>query len=404
MFLFGAGASIDGGLSDAFTLTEDIYAHLRSSHDGVAAKVFGLVVAKVIARKVRDGGSPFDRVNVEEVYDGIQRLAARDSDILSDFVTGWDPSLNLLKKRVDERDIERAFESILNSVEAHPFGRGRVRLRLGSARHIQELLLRATENSLEQNFGVVRDSLLRALVESLQHDGQKIDYFRDIISMAKYVNADIATLNYDLIAESAADSLGIKCDYGLGKWNDQKIVKFFRASPSSIRMIKLHGSLNWFARDDDIDVRVQDSDRWSPVPNLVFGGAGNKLRIDGPFLQLRHEFQARLLNTNVFVVIGYSFQDEHLNSIIRRWTNTRRKGKLIVINPCPVTHFAGSIGMPYQRDEKNKIGNLTVDLVHIQAGAAEATDRLKSVLNEQIILDRPQASGALPHVHFRSPK
>ncbi|MCP5397263.1 MAG: SIR2 family protein [Sphingomonadaceae bacterium] len=402
MFLFGAGASIDAGLSDAFTLTEDIYQRLNNGYQKDAAKIFGLVVAKVIAKKVRVGGSPFDRVNVEDVYDGIQRLASRETDILSDFVTGWDPGLALFRRRVDERDVERAFESLLNSVRADNFiGRGRVRLNLGAARPIQELLAKATDTSLGDNIGPVTDSLLRALVESLEHDSQRIDYFGRLIEIAKANAADLTTLNYDLIAESSAESLRLAYDYGLEKWNDEKIVSFGRTSASSVRIIKLHGSINWFANDDDIEVKQSEARLYRRIPNLVFGGAGNKLRIDGPFLQLRHEFQIRLLKTNTLVVVGYSFQDEHLNSIIRRWTNTRRKAKLIVVNPSPVGSFAGSIGLPYTKDDKGKIGNLTVDLIHIQTGAAAAVDALEQALAQGIELERPEANGFLPHVHFR---
>ena len=401
MFLCGAGASIDGGLADAFTLTENVYQRLRDSHDRDASKVFGLVVAKVIARKVRDGGSPFERVNVEEVYDGIERLAGRNSDILSDFVTGWDPALGSLRK-VSERDIAKAFEAILNSAQADNFSRGRIRLGMGAPRQFQELLTKLSDQSFGDSVGPVKDSLLRALVGSLQHNEEKIAYFHDILRISKSNGADLATLNYDLIAERSADAVGFKYDYGLGRWNDEKIVKFARSSPTNIRILKLHGSLNWFARDDDIEISEPEPSRWSAIPNLVFGGAGNKLRIDGPFLQLRHEFQTRLLQTNILVIIGYSFQDEHLNSIIRRWTSTRRKGKLVVVNPSPVGTFAHAIGSPYKREDKGKIGDLTVDLVHIQAGAADAVERLRKVLDEDINLRREDKNGALPHIHFRN--
>jgi hypothetical protein len=107
MFLLGAGASIDGGLADAFSLTTDIYDRLCSSHNKDASKIYGLVVAKILARKVRQGGSPFEGVNVEEVYDGLRKLASRDTDFLADFATGWDPSLNSLRSPIRERETSR---------------------------------------------------------------------------------------------------------------------------------------------------------------------------------------------------------------------------------------------------------------------------------------------------------
>lgn len=400
MFLFGAGASIDGGLADAFSLTENIYRYLQQSNDTEASKVFGLVVAKLIARHVREGGSPFDRINVEDVYDGIQKLAGRSKDILSDFVVGWDPSLAGLRKRITNREIDEAITNFAYQISANEFTR---RQTLGSrgSRGLKNVLYKLSEPSNNEDIGSVERSLLRALMTSLKHNDERIGYFREIVDIANSSGGDLATLNYDLIAESSADSIGLSYDYGLGKWNDQKIVGFKRSSPKNIRLIKLHGSLNWFAKDDDIEISDPKADLWAPIPNLVFGGAGNKLRVDGPFLQLRHEFQSRLLSTNTLVIIGYSFQDEHLNSIIRRWTNTRRKGKLIIVNPSPVRTFADAIGLPYKRSDEGRTGDLTVDLIHIPTGAAASIELLRKAIDLPIDLEREPANGLLPHVHFR---
>lgn len=404
LFFFGAGASIDGGLADAFTLTENIYRLLQDNRDARAEKIFGLVVAKVIARKVRDGGSPFDRVNVEEVYDGIQRLSNRDSDIISEFVTGWDPIINSTRESINEEDVKSAFGGLLDSYQMSGFS-NRMEFAFGSdgPRRVSKLLSRATDTSLVGNMGDVEASLQRALVQSLQHDDEKIEYFCKIIAIAKAYGADIATLNYDLIAERSAESVGFSFDYGLGKWNQEKIVSFPRSSNKNIRIMKLHGSLNWFAKGDDIEVKSSKQNiRFGPIPNMVFGGAGNKLRIDGPFLQLRHEFQTRLLKASTLVIVGYSFQDEHLNSIIRRWTATRRKAKLVVIDPSPVGRFAGAIGKPYKSDESGSIGELTVDLIHIQRGAADAVPILQKALESPTDLGPTRADGFLPHKGFRT--
>lgn len=357
VFLFGAGASIDAGLADAFKLTENIYTRLLQERNEEARKVFGLVVAKVIARRVRGGGSPFEKVNVEEVYDGIQRLANRNSDILSEFVSGWDPAIASMRMNISVKEVESAFETLLSSYRTDGFS-GRKRFAFGSrgAEAVKELLSRAFDPALDGKIGEVETALQRVLVESLQHNADKIAYFQNIIEVAKDNGADIVTLNYDLIAEKSAEAIGLTYDYGLSKWNREKVVQFPRSSAKNIRVLKLHGSLNWFSKGDDIEVKEDEknSRRWGSIPSMVFGGSGNKLRIDGPFLQLRHEFQTRVLAVSTLVIVGYSFQDEHLNSIIRRWTATRRRAKLIVVNPSPVSSFAGAIGIPYKMGKNGK--------------------------------------------------
>lgn len=402
MFLFGAGASIDAGLDDAFKLTEKIYRCLTKSRDHEAAKIFGLVVAKVIARRVRAGGSPFQPVNVEEVYDGIQRLARKETDLLSDFVTGWDPALASLGERVSEAEIDNAVGTLINSIQADNWrGRGAVKVGSGGSRDLKKVLQKIAEGPSGDSLSRVEKSLLRSLVECLQHDSARIEYFKKLVEIAKSNSADIATLNYDLIAEDSASSLGFSHDYGLDKWNDEKVVEFGRSSAKNIRIIKLHGSLNWYAKGDDINIKEPEGVQWGALPNLVFGGAGSKLRIDGPFLQLRHEFQSRLLKTNILVIIGYSFQDEHLNSVIRRWTSTRRNAKMIVVNPSVVSSFAELIGRPFLSSPGEKDKELTVDLIHLKLGAANAVERLRSALEQPISLERELRSGLSPHIYFR---
>jgi hypothetical protein len=268
---------------------------------------------------------------------------------------------------------------------------------LGGARDLYNLLKGLT-NPPSDNFPIVERSLLAALVASLQHDDQKIAYFESIIKIFKENNGDVASLNYDLIAEECAKNGDYVYDYGLDKWNKEKILSFRRSGPKIIKLLKLHGSLNWFADGDDIN--INDDEKKIGLPNLVFGGLSDKLRIDGPFLQLRHEFQSRLLNSNLFVVIGYSFQDEHLNSIIRRWTNTRRKAKLIVINPADTGSFSSRIGHPYVQSDDRKL-KLTVDLNHIKMGASDGIESLRNLIGILIDLRRDDRNGAIPHKHFK---
>lgn len=400
VFLLGAGASVDAGVADAFAMTEKIHEILSASNDKTPAKVFGIVLAKIIAKRVRSGGSPFGQVNVEEVYDVLQRIAAKDTDSLGDFVTSWDPILSEFENPVRERDVQNAFESLINSLQVDRWSRhGQLAIGMGGVRGIVELLRKVTSRSNVSDLSNVEKSLLRALVQCLQHNSEKIKYIEDILSIIKENNGDIVTLNYDLAVEKAAENIGFSYDYGLDKWNSEKIVKFKRSSPIGLRVVKLHGSLNWFSNGDDITVRDRGDKEWI-LPNLVFGGASGKLKIDGPFLQLRHEFQTRLLACNNLVVIGYSFQDEHLNSIIRRWSSTRRNAKLIVVDPAGTGRFAAKIGLPYTKGEDGKIGKPTVDLNHIKLGAAASIEKLRVLLTSPISVEREQRNGSLPLIHF----
>lgn len=69
--LLGAGASKDAGLPDAFELTERVYDRLVEARSNDAV-LYAVVVAKLIARNAKNGQSPFSRINIEDVYDGLK--------------------------------------------------------------------------------------------------------------------------------------------------------------------------------------------------------------------------------------------------------------------------------------------------------------------------------------------
>jgi len=64
------------------------------------------------------------------------------------------------------------------------------------------------------------------------------------------------------------------------------------------------------------------------TPGVIFG-AGNKLRPDGPYLDLYSEFRAALAEARQVVVIGYSFRDAHVNEALRRWFLSAQEGSVL---------------------------------------------------------------------------
>jgi hypothetical protein len=121
----------------------------------------------------------------------------------------------------------------------------------------------------------------------------------------------IATLNFDNTVERAAEHVGLSVDNGI---HEQSAVRFDQASP--IKLAKLHGSLNWTMAGGPWEIQQQ------PVPNpsarIIFGSE-NKLRVDGPYLDLLLEFRSALELLERIDVCGYSFRDAHVNHTLLRW-------------------------------------------------------------------------------------
>ena len=134
---------------------------------------------------------------------------------------------------------------------------------------------------------------------------------------------------------------------------------------------------------------------------MIFGNSNRKLRPDGPFLQLRHEFEKRLMATNRLLVVGYSFGDDHLNSIVRRWVATRTSAKMVIIDPGKVDWSKDVFTSSYAL-EGGKLRKKTVDMVHVRKTAADGLVPALSALKQRVDLriDRTKG-GYLPHILVR---
>ncbi len=227
VLLLGAGASIDAGLFDTNRLTREIYKILAREPYKAPAQVFGYVVAKILARKVRQGASPFDEVNVEEAYDGVERLIYRDRDIASEFVSSWDPFLDALRPAFDKNSFIGNLQSALSLDYRRSFsGQASLQFDQFKMRQAAEEIETAIAPSAFAGQATILPHLISALLQCLEHDPQKLDYMNRVMQYVRDSGAVVGSLNYDLIVESALSNSGSSYNYGLSSWNERKLVSF----------------------------------------------------------------------------------------------------------------------------------------------------------------------------------
>lgn len=142
----------------------------------------------------------------------------------------------------------------------------------------------------------------------------------------------IVTLNYDNALEIAKGfATTLLLDSGPTPLDRRRHLSAVPGHGETVRLIKLHGSFDWELLDEPGQVRVlagtEPWNRWDsrratsirpPAPGIIFG-AGNKLRPDGPYLDLVGEFREALAHAKRLIVIGYSFRDDHVNELLRGW-------------------------------------------------------------------------------------
>lgn len=148
---------------------------------------------------------------------------------------------------------------------------------------------------------------------------------------------NIFTTNYDLYSETALDQLGILYANGFtglveryfnpivfnyafaeqmelsnNKWN---VIDNF------IYLYKLHGSINWIESKDQNHLfkvkEIQQPDETAQSVMIYPTPMKQVASFASPYSDLFREFQKKLMqDKNVLVAIGYSFSDEHINSLI----------------------------------------------------------------------------------------
>lgn len=151
----------------------------------------------------------------------------------------------------------------------------------------------------------------------------------------------VFTLNYDCLAERAADSTGLRLIDGfdgifeasfrtsqfldvLGQYEMRRTRRVFAAHPGVIFLYKLHGSLGWHADDQGRIMRMRPE---LPCPagcrRLMVPPQHWKTADTGytPYATLWSEFRAYLANDtprllNRLVCAGYGFADGHVNAVI----------------------------------------------------------------------------------------
>ena len=123
----------------------------------------------------------------------------------------------------------------------------------------------------------------------------------------------VFTLNYDLCVENACINKGISLTTGFGDaWQPD----LFSIPERGINLYKLHGSLTWIT-DKNWKIREMPTIQKNRTCEIVLG-PGSKLQSDDPFVTLFCEFHKAMQSAKVCVVIGYGYQDTHVNTVFER--------------------------------------------------------------------------------------
>ena len=158
-------------------------------------------------------------------------------------------------------------------------------------------------------------------------------FYSKITQRSRKAPISIFTTNYDLFNEIALDELGFSYNNGFSgtyrrKFNPisynymyvenmnlhrdvwERVASFFN-------LVKLHGSISWVRRDDEIweqdykDIKDDETVMIYPTP------LKDRSTLMTPYSDLFRTMENRIVQKNsALVVLGYSFSDDHINRVI----------------------------------------------------------------------------------------
>ena len=351
LVLTGAGCSIDAGLDGTSALTVRMDELLVSTDRPALRRVtpdvaqrFRYVCSVLAMWKARNGGSPFATLNIEEVFSAVELLAERRTLEVAPFVGHWldgvdELDIGLVERQKADALLHRIGQYLTSGSKT---ASERMEIRQGF-RDDFERSVRALTGGDGLGYKELSYWMTRALVDALIiDDSGRVDYLAPLVRAATRRECRaVVTLNYDLSLEMAFDAAGILWETGIAPEGGFRISRFEEASRQRVGnlgepvpLVKLHGSISWTIMMSNglLTEFPWGGDLSTLSPMLIFGQR-QKLRHDGPFLDLLAEFRRALSDCSRVLIIGYSFRDKHVNHYLGEWFRENQESLLVVVSP-----------------------------------------------------------------------
>ena len=325
-FLLGAGASADAGIPTATKLLHIVLERTKQLEES-RTRVFQAIQTALGGLRFAKPLAPLD---IEELYQTLRALGGRREHPLAPFVGAWLERVTVAERVATTDAADAVVAALIEDLRPALQGASINGLDFGPFRQAMRDALATAATGHVESFNLAALEVLRQVIENCwipKADASRVNYLRPLLESSRQEPVWIATLNYDNTMELAADACGIEIDRGVRPGS--RVVRF--GSHSQATLAKLHGSLDWsFGLGGTIEINAPESAR--KFPALIFG-AGNKLRITGPYLDLLVAFRSQLEGSRELQVCGYSFRDLHINYLIYAWLEGGSGRHVVVSDP-----------------------------------------------------------------------
>lgn len=193
---------------------------------------------------------------------------------------------------------------------------------------------------------VIRENCTLTLCQAHPHK-----LFLDKLTSRKnsYNRVKIYTTNYDTLFEDAAEDSGCILvdgfsfskqrkfsskyfDYDFVERQGSKIPDEPKYISKVIHLLKIHGSIDWILKDDNNVYKQQSLDASNPL--MIYPRRAKfEQSYEKPYFELFSRFQNDLKQPNtLLMVIGFSFADKHIRSIVEEAVKHNTGLKVLIID------------------------------------------------------------------------
>lgn len=287
IFFVGAGCSVEAGIPHTKQMIAEIERKVKDDHDWQSYHdLFNLTKSSIFySRGIR--GSFDQTLNIEEMVNILSELEKRDEISLLPFIGTWNTKLI--------------------AVAGHDF----------------EVIRSFKEKIVDQ---------LRAWINLKSYN--KAQYYQGFLKFQAEYNFPLRvfSLNYDLCFEKAVLERGVlergfDPETHIWHWS-----RFDEENPveAKVFLYKLHGSIDWEMRKEEGNT-LQEVEGNFNDPAWIFG-TNYKLQYIDPYLFFAYELRKYSLDCRFIVTIGYGFNDEHINGILRQALQNKKDRKILAIS------------------------------------------------------------------------
>lgn len=245
------------------------------------------------------------------------------------------------------------------------------------------ILFEKLNGEIKKGDDILREALELKIAEAcrleLQTQAPHKDFLNKLTARkSSDPRVQLFTTNYDLLFEKAANQGGFAVIDGFsftqprkfsGRYFDFDIVNRektrIKQEESFVSKVfhfyKLHGSLNWF-KDKAGNIEQQDK----PAKPLIIYPASEKYEssYEQPYFEMMSRFQQALRKENtLLIVIGFGFQDKHIQNAIIEAVEQNPSFQLLIVNYNSTESIETACLKPFFVDEEKKQVRRNVNIV-----------------------------------------